>query len=162
MYVHAIRAALFELAILTTAAFAPVPAAAQATVPIKLTVVVAGRTETLRGTGRCAHEPRASIYGRPSALWSAEYAGSSRRVTLTYWRAHSGAGDQFALSVGSGKAQHRINTVEGSTPAGSGRGTFRPTAAGGRFELRGTAADGTPLQVTIECGRFDGIYAEGG
>ena len=76
--------------------------------------------------------------------------------------AAAGAGAQFTLSVRSGRTQHLINTVQGSAPAGSGRVTLRPTALGGRFDVQGTAADGTTLQVTIECARFGGMYAEGG
>ncbi len=159
-----IRAGLSSLALLAAAALTTMPAAAQAPAPMKLTVVVAGRTQTLRGAGKCGYEPNGYIYGRAAALWSVDYdAAGQPSVSLSFWRHKAaGAGDQFSLSVSSGKAQHVIDTVKGSTPAGSGRATFRPTALGGRFEIQGKASDGTPLQVTIECARFGGIYAEGG
>ncbi len=142
------------------------PALAQSPVPMKLTVAVAGQTRTVRGSGECKHEPRGWIYGKPAALWMAEYAGDragTPHVSLTYWRPAAGAApDQFQLSVSGGGKTHRINTVRGGTPAGSGASSFRPTATGGRFEIRGTAQDGTALQATIECARFGGIVAEGG
>ncbi len=163
MNTTSIRAVLAGLATLAAAAFGSAPVAGQESVPVKVTIVAGGRTETLRGTGRCGYEPRASIYGRPAALWSVEYADGDRHVGLSFWR-HAAAvhGDQFTLSVHKGKAAHLISTVKGSRLAGSGKATFRPTALGGRFEIQGKAADGTPLQVTIECARFGGIYAEGG
>ncbi len=162
MYARLIRAALLGLTLSAAAAFAPLPVAAQAPGPMKLTLVVGGRTETLRGTGSCGHEPHAYIYGHAAALWDAAYTGGAQHVSLSFWRLAAGAGDQFSLSVSSAKAEHQISTVKGGRLAGSGRATFRPTALGGRFEIQGKAADGTPLQVTIECARFGGIYAEGG
>ena len=163
MNAHAFRAAFFALAVGAGAVFTPGPTAAQAPAPMKLTLVAGGRTQTLRGTGRCGHEPHAYIYGPAAALWSAQVADPAQQVTLSYWRlAAAGAGAQFTLSVRSGRTQHLINTVQGSAPAGSGRVTLRPTALGGRFDVQGTAADGTTLQVTIECARFGGMYAEGG
>lgn len=162
MYANTIRAVLLGLAVLAGATLPAAPAAAQATVPMKLTVGVAGRNETLRGTGECAHEPRAYLYGRPAAMWKVAYAAAARHVTLSFWRPTAGGSEQFMLAVARGRTQHLINTIKGGTPAGSGRATFRPTALGGRFEIQGKAADGTPLQVTVECARFGGIYAEGG
>lgn len=157
------RLVLIGLALLAGAPFLAGPVAAQAPSPVKLTLVVAGRSETVRGTGSCGHEPRAWIYGRAAALWSVEYAAAGQpSVHLSFWRHAAAGGDQFALSVSNGKRHHQINTVKGSTPAGSGKATFRATALGGRFEIQGKAADGTALQVTIECARFGGIYAEGG
>lgn len=142
------------------------PGAAQSSVPVKVTLTVAGQTQTLRGTGECKHEAQASIYGRRALLWMAGYRGtaaSGPQVSLTYWRPKDAGGpDEFQLSVSRGRKTHRINTVRGGTPAGSGQGSFRPTALGGRFEIRGTAQDGAALQATIECARFGGIVAEGG
>ncbi len=163
MNAKSIRIALAGLALLATAT-SSTNAAAQSSSPVKVTLVVAGRTQTLRGTGDCGHEPNGYIYGRPAALWSIHYAAPGQpTISLSFWRHKAaGAGDQFTLAVQSGKTQHLINTVKGSPVAGSGKATFRPTAQGGRFEIQGKAADGTPLQVTIECARFGGIYAEGG
>ncbi len=142
------------------------PVLAQSTVPVKLTITVAGQARTVRGVGQCQHEPQASIYGTRAALWRAEYPGDGAgtpSVTLTYWRpVAAGVPEQFQLSVSSKGKTHRINTVRGGTLAGSGQGSFRPTALGGRFEIRGTAQDGAALQATIECARFGGIVAEGG
>ncbi len=141
------------------------PALAQSPVALKLTVAIAGQSRTVRGLGQCRHEPRASIYGMRAALWLAQYAGDTTgtpRVSLSYWRPAAGGADQFQLSVSSKGKTHVINTIRGATPAGSGQSSFRPTALGGRFEIRGTAQDGAALQVTIECARFGGIVAEGG
>ena len=142
----------------------PAPARAQQPVPMKVTVTVGGKTETLRGTGRCGHEPRASLYGAAAALWLAEYTGGAQapRVSLTYWRFATGNEVQFSLAVDSKSATHRINTVKGGKLAGSGRATFQPTAQGGRFKIAGKAQNGASLQATIECARFSGITAEGG
>jgi len=166
MHVFAMRAALLGLVLGAAAVSSPAPAGAQSPVPMKLTVTVGGRTDTLRGTGRCAHEPHASIYGTAAALWLAEYSGAGadgRTVALSYWRPVApGAAEQFSLSVGGKAAAHRISTVKGGRLEGSGRATFRPTALGGRFEIAGKAQDGASLQATIECARFGGISAEGG
>jgi hypothetical protein len=128
-----------------------------------MSVTVAGKTQELRGTGRCGHEPQASIYGTRAALWLIEYHNAESRISLSYWRPKAtGAEDQFQLSVTRGSGSHVISTVKRGSPTGSGRSTFRPTATGGRFEVSGKAGDGAPLQVTIECARFGGITAEGG
>lgn len=148
----------------TLSLFALAAAAAAQSVPVKLTLVVAGASQTLRGTGQCRHEPQASIYGTRAQLWMAEFAeGEGPRVTLTFWQPRSaGAASQFQLQITRRGRTHRINTVQGSTPAGSGTAEFRPTALGGRFIISGTAQDGAALQATIECARFGGIVAEGG
>lgn len=157
------RAALAWLGLLAVAAAAiPSPVRTQS-VPVKVTVTIAGKTQALRGTGQCRHEPQASIYTRPAALWLVEYDGGESRVSLSYWRPKTaGAEDQFQLSVTRAGATHVISTVKGGTPAGSGRSTFRATAMGGRFDVNGKDGGGSPLQVTIECARFGGITAEGG
>jgi hypothetical protein len=142
----------------------PVPALAQRPIPMRVTVNIGGKTETLRGTGRCAHEPRASLYGAAAALWLAEYTGGAQasRVSLRFWRFAAGDEVQFSLAVDGRRGAHRISTVKGGKLEGSGRGTFQPTAQGGRFQIAGKAQNGAPLQATIECARFDGITAEGG
>jgi hypothetical protein len=133
---------------------------------MKVTVTVGGRTDTLRGTGQCGHEPRAWLHGASAALWLVQYAGTGAgpRLSLSFWRLAAAGGDeqQFSLSVNARKAQHIISTIKGADLKGSGRATFRPTATGGRFEIAGKAHDGATLQATIECARFGGIHAEGG
>ena len=143
---------------------APVRVRAQQPVPMKVTITVGGRTETLRGTGRCGHEPRAWLYDAAAALWLAEYTGEAQapRVSLRYWRFSADGGVQFSLAVNGRSATHRINTVRGGKVQGSGRATFQPTAQGGRFQITGKAQNGASLQATIECARFGGITAEGG
>ena len=140
------------------------PARAQQPVPMKVTVTVGGKTETLRGTGRCGHEPRAWLHDKAAALWLAEYphGAQARRVSLSYWRLATGGEVQFILAVHGRTAAHRISTVKGGKLEGSGRATFQPTAQGGRFQIAGKAQDGASLQATIECARFGAIAAEGG
>lgn len=142
----------------------PVPALAQQSVPMKVTVKVGGKTETLRGAGRCGHEPRAWLYDAAAALWLAEYTPGAQasRVTLSYWRFAAGDEVQFSLAVRSKSAAHRISTVKGGKLEGSGSATFQPTAQGGRFQIAGKTQNGASLQATIECARFGGITAEGG
>jgi len=144
------------------ASLSAAPAMAQATVPVKVTFTVGGRTETLRGTGECGHEPRASIYDVDAALWMAEYTEGNRHVALSYWRPLGGGGDQFSLFVQSGPTDHRISTVKGAQPEGSGRSKFQPTSMGGRFEISGKDQTGAALSATIECARFGPISAVGG
>jgi hypothetical protein len=144
---------------------APASARVQAPVAMKVVITMAGRTQTLRGKGRCAHEPNAWIYDNPAALWLAEYpaTGEGPRLNLSFWRMREqGAEPQFSLSVQANSADHRISTVKGGTLEGSGRASFHSTATGGRFEIAGKAHDGTSLKVTIECARFGAIHAEGG
>jgi len=157
------RTAVLALALGTLGArLSPPPARPQATIPVKVTLTVAGRAETLRGTGTCGHEPRASIYDVEASLWMVEYAEGNRHVALSYWRPRGGGGDQFSLVVQRGPSDHRISTVKGAQPVGSGRSTFQPTAQGGRFEISGKDQTGAALSATIECARFGAIAAEGG
>jgi len=158
------RAAVLAMALgILGAALEAAPARAQAEVPVKVTINIGGRTETLRGTGQCGHEPRASIYGSDAELWMAEYSDGGHEVTLTYWRPVGGTGGhQFSLSVQSGSLGHRINTVKGGRMEGSGRSTFQPTALGGRFEINGKDQTGAALSISIECARFGSISAVGG
>jgi len=157
------RAAVLALALGTLgASLSAAQAQAQATVPVKVTFTVGGRTETLRGTGECGHEPRASIYDVEASLWMAEYSEGDRHVALSYWRPRGGGGDQFSLFVQSGPTDHRISTVNGAEPEGSGRSTFQPTSLGGRFEISGKDQSGAALSASIECARFGPISAVGG
>ncbi|NJD10511.1 MAG: hypothetical protein FIB01_08785 [Gemmatimonadetes bacterium] len=165
MFGYAAIASLLTLLLgLASTVVVPPPGLPQDQVPMRVTLTVGGRTDTLRGTGRCAHEPNASLYGAAAALWVAEYAGgNAEQLHLTYWRfAKAADGVQFSFDVSRKAAAHRISTVKGGALAGSGRATYRPTATGGRFEIAGKAQDGVPVQATIECARFGGIYAEGG
>jgi len=163
MNAYSPRAAVLALALATLgAALSVAPVGAQAKVPVKVTVTVAGRTETLRGTGDCGHEPHASIYETEASLWMAQYTEGGRHVLLSYWRPLGGGGDQFSLSVQRGATDHRISTVKGGELEGSGRSTFQPTAQGGRFEISGKDQTGATLSAIIECARFGAISAEGG
>jgi len=145
------------------AALPAAPARAQAKAPVKVTVTVGGRTETLRGTGQCGYEPQGFIYDTKAKLWMADYGEDDRQVMLSYWRpVMVDTGDQFTLLVQRGSTTHRISTVQGGELEGSGRSKFQPTAQGGRFEINGKDQTGAALSVTIECARFGPISAVGG
>jgi len=151
------------LGMLGVAAFSPAPVAAQAKVPVKVTVTVGERTETLRGTGQCGYERQAYIYDTKASLWMADYGEGSWQVTLSYWRPVTGdAVDQFTLLVLRDSTTHRISTVRGGELEGSGQSEFQPTAQGGRFEIKGKDQAGAPLSAIIECARFGPIAAVGG
>jgi hypothetical protein len=165
MHIEASVAAFLGLVLGVAAeTMSPASARAQQPVPMKVTVTVGGKTETLRGTGRCGHEPRAWLHDKAAALWLAEYphGDQARRVSLSYWRLAAGDEVQFSVAVYGKTAAHRISTVKGGTLVGSGRATFQPTAQGGRFSITGKTQNGASLQATIECARFGGIAAEGG
>jgi len=157
-------AAAYALALgILGAALSPGQAQAQANVPVKVTVTVGGRTETLRGTGQCGHEPHASIYDLNASLWTVDYSEGDLQVALSYWRpVEADAGDQFTLLVLRGSNTHRISTVRGGEQEGSGLSKFHPTAQGGLFEISGKDQPGAELSVTVECARFGPIAAVGG
>lgn len=162
MHANNPRPAFLALALGTLwIALVPAPARAQTKVPVKLTVTVGSRTESLRGTGECGHEPRAFLDGAEASLWMASYSQGSRHVALSYWRMGRGA-DQFTLFVTSGNAPHQISTLKSSEPLGTGKLSFQPTAQGGRFEIKGKDQTGSALSASIECARFGRIIAEGG
>jgi hypothetical protein len=162
MLVYSLPAILALLLNAAGVAVAPAPAMLQAPVPSKVTLTVGGRTETLRGTGRCAHEPHAWLYGSAAALWIAEYAGETggRHLSLSYWRFATAGEEQFSLSVNGRAAGHA--SARSRVEAGRLRpADFRPTALGGRLEIaaRRTTA---PTCRPPSNARFGGITAEGG
>ena len=66
------------------------------------------------------------------------------------------------LSLRSGEIDHEIATVKGGALKGSGTAGVRSTGKGGILNVSGTDADGHPLELTVECERFDEVVAEGG
>ena len=86
MNTRSIRVALAHVGMIAAAGAAlSSPVRAQAA-PVKMAVTVAGKTQEVRGTGRCGHEPQASIYGTRAALWLIEYRNGVSRISLSYWR----------------------------------------------------------------------------
>jgi hypothetical protein len=66
------------------------------------------------------------------------------------------------LYLQSGEIDHEIATVKGGPLKGSGTASVRPTGKGGILNVSGKDADGHPLDLTVECERFDEVVAEGG
>lgn len=127
--------------------------------PITIVLTVDGESLRSSGAGTCEHTRDASIHGVPAALWMAGVAnaeGSIGSLNLTVWRPHAGdAPDQFSLQVDRGEESHRIDTVAGGSPVGSGTITVQSTGAGGRFEIEGSDAAGADVRLAVECPRFD-------
>ena len=127
---------------------------------------VADKSFNATGVGVCKHAPEASIYDVPAALWLVEYSNPNdaglKQLNLTLWRPKNGSSDQISLAVETGSATHRVNTGGRGKQAGSGRVTFSPSGAGGRFEFKGKDEAGTSLEVAIGCPAFAAVEAEGG
>jgi hypothetical protein len=169
-----VTAALAALALVTL--MCPPPGAAQVSrrtpeqadqatgTSLTLSAKVAGRKATASGPGRCARETKASLYGKPAALYLLEYSGTGelRAAHLTLWRFEDGSPDQLRITVDVDKVSHRISTLEGGEREGGGTATLQAVGAGGRIVVQGRDAQGAPLEVTIECKSFQGIEAEGG
>ena len=121
-------------------------------------------TASVRGS--CKHESSASIYDLPAALWMVEAEGTEgsqvRRLNLTLWRPKNGSADQISLSLDAGSSSTRIDLNPRNKPVGSATIQLQPEGSGGKFELEGKNAKGTPISLTISCPRFEGIEAAGG
>jgi hypothetical protein len=146
----------------------PSPAQSQSfgrgTVPMKITVMVDGKTYRSRGMGECASSAAASIYDVPATLWHAIYESEAepRRLNLTVWRPKSGGADMAGLSLQIGDATHQIATVKGGRLAGSGVAGVQPAGAGGVLTLTGKDDHGDAIELSVSCARFDEVVAEGG
>jgi hypothetical protein len=137
----------------------------QGTVPMKVKVVMGRVNYSEEGTGECASSTESSIYDVPATQWHVTYGGDGSNIqhlNLTVWRPRDGAPDMVGLSLQSGEITHQIATVKGGTIRGSGTASVRPTGKGGILSLSGKDDDGHPLELTVECERFDEVVAEGG
>jgi len=116
--------------------------------------------------GSCKHEPSASIYDTPAALYMVEAAGDDgseiKQLNLTLWRPKNGGPDQISLSLGAGTNTYRIDVNPRAPAAGAATAELRKEGAGGTLELKGKDAKGTPLNLTISCPTFAAVVAEGG
>jgi hypothetical protein len=137
----------------------------EGTVPMKVKVVMGRVDYSEDGTGECASSTESSIYDVPATQWHATYGGDGSNIqhlNLTVWRPRDGAPDMVSLYLQSGEITHEIATVKGGAIKGSGTATVRPTGKGGILSVSGKDADGHPLELTVECERFDEVVAEGG
>ena len=133
---------------------------------VSVSAKVGGKVYEAAGAGSCKHEPQASIYGVPAALWMVEYPGMGnsnlKRANLTLWRPKDGSPDQLSVTLGAGSSSYEIRVGGRGKQVGSGKASLSPSGPGGRFEIKGKDAGGTPLTIVIKCATFAGIEAEGG
>jgi hypothetical protein len=144
---------------------APSVSMSRGTVPMKVRIVLGRVNYSEEGTGECASSTQSSIYDVPATQWRASYGGEGSNIqhlNLTVWRPRAGGPDMVNLSLRSGEIGHEIATVKGGTIRGSGTASVTPAGPGGTLQVRGTDADGHPLELTVECERFDEVVAEGG
>ena len=138
---------------------------AEGTVPVKVKVVMGRVNYSEEGTGECASSTESSIYDVPATQWHVTYGGDGSNIqhlNLTVWRPRAGGPDMVGLYLQSGEINHEIATVKGGPLKGSGTASVRPTGKGGILNVSGKDADGHPLDLTVECERFDEVVAEGG
>jgi hypothetical protein len=135
------------------------------TVPMKVKVAIGRVNYSEEGTGECASSTESSIYEVPATQWHATYGGDGSNVqhlNLTVWRPRDGTPDMVGLYLQSGEITHQIATVKGGAIRGSGTASVRPTGKGGILSVSGKDDDGHPVELTVECERFDEVVAEGG
>jgi hypothetical protein len=117
-------------------------------------------------TGECATHAGSSIYDVPATQWRAMFGGGDRsdiqHLNLTVWRPSSGGPEMVNLHFRSGEVDHQIATVKGGEIAGSATAGVRAAGKGGILTVTGKDGDGHPLELTVECERFDEVVAEGG
>lgn len=154
--------------VLLLATLAPEAAAqaAEGAGTVSVTASIGGKVYQAAGAGSCKHEPQASIYGVPAALWMVEYPGvvegKLKRANLTLWRPKDGSAEQLSVALGTGSSSHQIQVGGRGEQVGSGKAWLLPNGLGGRFEIKGKDAEGTALEIVIKCATFAGIEAEGG
>lgn len=134
--------------------------------PLTLSADIGGKAYQATGPGTCRHTPDAAIYDLPAALWMIEYGNQAgrgiRQVNLTLWKPKDGSPDQVSLSLETGRSSHRISSGGKAQPAGSATVSVSPLGSGGRLKLTGKDAEGTKIELTIDCPTLAGVEAEGG
>jgi hypothetical protein len=127
---------------------------------------VGTKTYDSKVPGSCKHEPDASIYDVPAALYTVEGAGAAgsdiKQISLTLWRPKNGSADQISLSLEAASRSTRIEINPRSKAVGAGSVQLQPIGSGGKFELKGKDAKGTKVNLTISCPSFEAVEAEGG
>lgn len=133
---------------------------------VTISAKVGNKSYESSGAGRCRHAPEASIYGVPAALWMVEYTGGSdgglKGMNMTLWRPKDGSAEQLSLDIQTRSASHQISVGGKGEQMGSGKASLSPAGSGGRFEVKGKDAEGTALEIVIQCPTFAGVEAEGG
>jgi hypothetical protein len=133
---------------------------------VSVSARVGSKSYSATVSGSCKHEPSASIYDLPAALYMVQAEGGDgseiKHLNLTLWRPKNGTADQVSLSLNAGSTTSRVD-VNPRTPAvGAASVQLKRSDTGGTFELKGKDANGTPLTLTITCAEFGGVEAAGG
>lgn len=137
-----------------------------ASAQVDIVARVGSRDYTSRVPGTCQHEPNASIYGVPAALWRVEAEGSDesefRRLGLTLWRPKDGGADQLSIKLDAGAKPVTIEINSRARSAASATAQVGQAGPGGTIEVKGKDADGTQVTLMVTCPVFAGVVAEGG
>ena len=134
---------------------------ARPTVPMEVSLKLAGEAYEAKTEGTCTHAPKASIYGVLSEMWTVRHTNDGRSVQLTLWKPADGSPSMFSLSA-NGKKSWTISTVRGGEVTGTGTVTLAPAAKGGTFTIDAKGTSGEAASGTIKCEAFTPAIAEGG
>lgn len=134
---------------------------ARPTVPMEVSLKLAGEVYDAKTVGTCTHAPKASIYGVLSEMWTIRHQDNGRSVQLTLWKPADGSPSMFSLSA-NGKKSWTISTVRGGEVSGTGTVTMTPAAKGGTFSIDAKGKAGEAVSGTIKCEAFTPAIAEGG
>jgi hypothetical protein len=137
----------------------------EGTTPVSIIAQVGLQSYTSRIPGTCQHEPTASIYDTPAALWTVEAAGSNseiKRLTMTLWRPKNGKADQVSVSLETRSGSNRIDVNPRARHVGAAKVEVKQIGGGGKIELKGKDAKGRKLNLTISCPTFTAVEAAGG
>jgi hypothetical protein len=145
---------------------APGSQPAEEVTDIGITARLGSKSFSSKVSGTCKHEPSASIYDVPAALYTVEAQGGNgsqiKQINLTLWRPKNGSADQIFLSLSAGSSSSRIDVNPRGSGVGAGSVRLEPAGSGGKFELKGKDAKGRPVSLTISCPSFAAVEAAGG
>jgi hypothetical protein len=144
----------------------PTAAGEAGSTEVSIIARVGTKSYTSRVPGTCKHEPSASIYDVPAALWMVQGDGSDgseiKQLSFTLWRPKNGSADQVSVSLEAGSSSTRIDVNPRAKPVGTATVQLQPVGTGGKFELKGKDAKGTRVDLTISCPVFAAVEAAGG
>jgi len=129
---------------------------------MKVSLAAGGQRYESAAPGKCTHAATASIAGVASELWTAEQSDKGKSLNLSLWQPKDGTRPMVTLTVTSGSASHRVNTVRGAAPAGNAKASFEQSGKGGTFTLYAKSAEGADIIGTITCDDFSPHVAAGG
>jgi hypothetical protein len=133
---------------------------------VSVTARLGTKSYTSHIAGACKHEPSASIYDVPAALYQVEATGGDnseiKQLNFTLWRPKNGSADQVSLSLNAGSSSTDIDVNPRSAPIGAASVELKPVGVGGTFEVKGKDSKGSPLNLTISCPVFAAVEAAGG